>query len=96
MAGLSASYPTLTGHHVTLFASGGSATNATLVPVSLYCLRFRSSVNDPASRIIEIEEALKRAGKFDVIHFIKLHSFPSAGRFRTPTRNNDARPYGSP
>jgi hypothetical protein len=40
------------GHHVSLFSSGGSATNATLVPVSPCCLRSDSSVNDPASRII--------------------------------------------
>ena len=49
------------GQDVTLFASGGSATAAKLVPISERSVRSDPDVKDPLTRtIVEIEEVLKR------------------------------------
>ncbi|MBV8808747.1 MAG: glycosyltransferase, partial [Acidobacteriaceae bacterium] len=75
------------GHDVTLFASGGSTTKAKLVPVSERSLRSDPDVKDPLSRsILEIEELLKRAEHFDLLHFHDgyLH-FPLSRRLQIPT-----------
>jgi len=75
------------GHDVTLFASSGSKTTAKLVPVSAQALRFDPSVRDPVSRmVVEIEEVLKRAKDFDLVHFHDgyLH-FSLARRLKIPT-----------
>jgi glycosyltransferase involved in cell wall biosynthesis len=75
------------GHEVTLFASGGSTTKAKLVPVSERSLRSDPNVKDPFSRsVVELEEVLKRAENFDVVHFHDgyLH-FPFSRRLRIST-----------
>lgn len=74
------------GHEVTLFASGGSKTNAKLVPISERPLRSDATVNDPLSKaIIEIEEVLKRSEDFDIIHFHDSYvHFPVARHLRIP------------
>jgi glycosyltransferase involved in cell wall biosynthesis len=75
------------GHDVTLFASGGSVTGAKFVPVSDRSLRSDPTVNDSATRIVvELEEVVKRAAEFDLVHFHDgyLH-FPLARRLQIPT-----------
>ena len=75
------------GQDVTLFASGGSVTAAKLVPITERSLRSDTTVTDPMTRnLVEIEEVLKRAEDFDVVHFHDgyLH-FPLARRLQTPT-----------
>jgi glycosyltransferase involved in cell wall biosynthesis len=75
------------GQDVTLFASGGSITEAKLVPVSERSLRSDPDVTEPLSRtILEIEEVLKRTEDFDLVHFHDgyLH-FPLSRRFEIPT-----------
>jgi glycosyltransferase involved in cell wall biosynthesis len=56
------------GHHVTLFAAGGSVTSAELhatAPAPLWEL----NVNEPlAYRALQIEEVIERSGEFDLIH----------------------------
>ena len=74
-------------HDVTLFASGGSVTKARLVPVTNQSLRSDPDVTDPlAKSILEIEEVLKRAEDFDLVHFHDgyLH-FPLSRRLQVPT-----------
>jgi len=75
------------GHDVTLFASGGSVTSAKLVEISDCSVRSDPHVNDPLARsIVELEEVLKRAENFDLVHFHDgyLH-FPLARRLEIPT-----------
>jgi glycosyltransferase involved in cell wall biosynthesis len=75
------------GQDVTLFASGGSITEAKLVSVSERSLRSDPTVKDPLSKsILEIEEVLKRTEDFDLIHFHDgyLH-FPLSRRLEIPT-----------
>jgi glycosyltransferase involved in cell wall biosynthesis len=74
------------GHDVTLFASGGSETSATLVPVSEQSLRSDPSVKDPTTRsIVEIEEVLKRREDFDIVHFHDGYvHFPLARHLQIP------------
>jgi len=75
------------GLDVTLFASGGSTTKAKLVSIAERSLRSDPDVKDPLSRsIVEIEEVLKRAEDFDLIHFHDgyLH-FPLSRRLQIPT-----------
>lgn len=58
------------GHHVTLFASGDSQTNAELVPCSTRALRLDpNSVDKLASHVLMLEKVYSRASDFDVIHF---------------------------
>ncbi|HBG46703.1 MAG TPA: glycosyl transferase [Deltaproteobacteria bacterium] len=57
------------GHEVALFASGDSRTTAELVPCSELALRLDERQLDPVSlHLIMMEEVLKRAGEFDIIH----------------------------
>ena len=57
------------GHHVTLFASGDSATRATLVPVWPRALRLGRPRADPvAAQAALLECVAERATDFDVIH----------------------------
>jgi glycosyltransferase involved in cell wall biosynthesis len=75
------------GQDVTLFASGGSTTEAKFVPVSERSLRSDPEITDPLSRsILEIEEVLKRTEDFDLVHFHDgyLH-FPLSRRLQIPT-----------
>jgi len=58
------------GHEVTLFASGDSITNAKLIAPVNEGLRLKKDCIDPlAYHIIEMQEVIKRAKKFDVLHF---------------------------
>ena len=58
------------GHDVTLFASGDSLTNATLVPCSKQALRLDPSVMDMVPyHIMMIDEVRRRMRDFDVLHF---------------------------
>ncbi|HEX3821375.1 MAG TPA: glycosyltransferase family 4 protein [Candidatus Sulfotelmatobacter sp.] len=58
------------GHDVTLFASGDSVTNATLVPICEKALRLDSTCVDPlAHHVLMIEDVFSRAADFDLIHF---------------------------
>ena len=58
------------GHHVTLFASGDSVTRAELVPCAPRGLRFDQGCLDPiAPHVLMIEEVVRRAADFDLVHF---------------------------
>ena len=58
------------GHHVVLFASGDSATSATLVPICERALRFDQSLQDwPAVNKRMVELVYSRRHEFDVLHF---------------------------
>lgn len=57
------------GHEVVLFASGDSRTSAELVSCSEMALRLDKRRLDPVSlHLIMMEEVLKRADEFDIIH----------------------------
>lgn len=57
------------GHDVTLFASGDSVTSARLVPGATSGLRL-SGINDHlASMFAMLDQVLRRADQFDVLHF---------------------------
>jgi glycosyltransferase involved in cell wall biosynthesis len=57
------------GHEVTLFASGDSATKATLSPVWPRALRLDPDVEDHfAPMFMQLEAVARRAHEFDVIH----------------------------
>jgi glycosyltransferase involved in cell wall biosynthesis len=58
------------GHQVTLFAAGDSITAAELVPVWPCALRLHGALQDPSvPEVLLIENILKRAREFDIIHF---------------------------
>ena len=58
------------GHDVTLFASGDSLTQATLVPCAPMALRLDPRVKDPIPhQILMLELVRQRAEEFDVLHF---------------------------
>ena len=58
------------GHDVTLFASGDSLTNASLIPVCSRALRLDSHCVDPLAHHIQlVERVLQEKDEFDVIHF---------------------------
>ncbi|HET7221183.1 MAG TPA: glycosyltransferase family 4 protein [Vicinamibacterales bacterium] len=69
------------GHDVTLFASGDSATAATLVPGSPRALRLSECRDDLTPHVLMLEQVAQRAAEFDVIHFhvAPLH-YPIARR----------------
>jgi len=73
------------GHDVTLFASGDSRTNATLVPLVPRALRLSKSVDPLALHLLLVEEVARRADEFDIIHFhiAPLH-FSIARRLSIP------------
>ncbi|MES1164220.1 MAG: glycosyltransferase family 4 protein [Verrucomicrobiota bacterium] len=74
------------GHEVTLFASGDSRTRARLVPVTPTALRLDDNCRDLiAPHLRLIEEVMRRAHEFDVIHFhVDYLSFPLASRSSVP------------
>lgn len=57
------------GHDVTLFASGDSITEATLVPGAETGLRLSGIKDHLASHLVMLSEVRNRASEFDVIHF---------------------------
>lgn len=58
------------GHDVTLFASGDSITQATLVPCAKRALRLDPSVRDMAPHhVMMVDEVRRRLLDFDVLHF---------------------------
>ena len=58
------------GHDVTLFASGDSRTNATLVPACREAQRLSRGCRDfLAAHLWMVEQVAKRASEFDVLHF---------------------------
>src|ERR1700745_1952580 len=58
------------GHDVTLFASGDSQTRARLVPQGKRSLRSDPNCADTlAPHVVMLEEVLRRADEFDLIHF---------------------------
>ena len=58
------------GHSVTLFASGDSTTDATLVPICPVAQRLNGECRDPtAAHVLMIEQILQRADEFDLLHF---------------------------
>lgn len=58
------------GHNVTLFASGDSKTNATLVANIPEALRLKKNCEDMfAPHIVQLQEVIERADQFDIIHF---------------------------
>jgi len=73
------------GHEVTLFASGDSSTNATLVPACPASLRLSGSPDPLAIHLHMIETVAQRANDFDILHFhiAPLH-FSVARRLGTP------------
>jgi glycosyltransferase involved in cell wall biosynthesis len=66
------------GHHVTLFASGDSVTDARLIPVWPRSLRLHP-VNDPLlPHMMMIDRVCDMAGEFDIVHFhIDYLHFPT-------------------
>jgi len=75
------------GHHVTLFASGDSLTNARLVATCRRALRLDPGCHDPvAQHLIQLERVFRDARQFELIHFHSgyLH-FPLSRRARVPT-----------
>src|SRR5262245_33082976 len=73
------------GHQVTLFASGDSCTNATLVPLCPTALRLSASPDPLAVHLHMIEKVAQHAAEFDVVHFhiAPLH-FSVARRLNVP------------
>jgi glycosyltransferase involved in cell wall biosynthesis len=69
------------GHEVTLFASGDSHSRARLVAAWPTALRLDGACDTLAPHVLELEEVLRRAAEFDVIHFhiSELH-YPVARR----------------
>ena len=57
------------GHDITLFASGDSVTSANLVAGSDRSLRLDGINDHLASLLAMLDQVLKRADEFDVIHF---------------------------
>jgi glycosyltransferase involved in cell wall biosynthesis len=74
------------GHEVTLFASADAETRAALVACAPRALRLGARSLDPtAMHLLEAEEALRRAGEFDLIHNHLDHLFfPFARRCDAP------------
>jgi glycosyltransferase involved in cell wall biosynthesis len=75
------------GHEVTLFASGDSATKATLAPIWPRALRLDSDVKDPfVPMLIQLETVARRAHEFDVIHsHLDYFGYPLLRRIGTPS-----------
>lgn len=73
------------GHDVTLFASGDSVTTAHLEAIVPEALRLKENSNPTIYHILLIEEVLKQASAFDIIHFhIDSLQFPIARRLNVP------------
>jgi glycosyltransferase involved in cell wall biosynthesis len=75
------------GHEVTLFASGDSATKATLSPVWPRSLRLDPEVKDHfAPMFMQLETVARRAHEFDVIHsHLDYFGYPLLRRLATPS-----------
>ena len=75
------------GHDVTLFASGDSATKATLSPIWPRALRLDPEMKDPLVPLfMQLETVARRATEFDVIHcHLDYFSFPLLRRLGTPS-----------
>src|SRR5215510_11968905 len=73
------------GHDVTLFASGDSSTNATLVPTCSEALRLGKSALPLAHHVLMLEQVSQAADDFDVIHFhCDFFHFPLSRRQQVP------------
>jgi glycosyltransferase involved in cell wall biosynthesis len=73
------------GHEVTLFASGDSSTNATLVPICSESLRLGKSALPLAHHVLMLEQVRQAADDFDVIHFhCDFFHFPISRRQQVP------------
>ena len=71
------------GEDVTLFASGDSKTTAKLVPACERSLRLSKAIDTLSLHLVMLEEMLKRAGDFDIVHFhIDYLHFPLSRRSR--------------
>ena len=58
------------GHEVTLFASGDSVTNGTLVPVTPRAIRLSRPRPDPfPAYAAQLDAVARAADQFDVLHF---------------------------
>jgi glycosyltransferase involved in cell wall biosynthesis len=65
------------GHDVTLFAAGGSETNAKLVPSCGSGLRLQGVRDHTASNLVMLDQVRRRADEFDIIHcHIDLLQYP--------------------
>ena len=75
------------GHDVTLFASGDSATKASLSPVWPRALRLDPDVKDPfVPMIMQLEMVARRAHEFDMIHcHLDYIGYPLLRRLGTPS-----------
>ena len=75
------------GHEVTLFASGDSATKATLSPVWPRALRLDPEVRDHfAPMFMQLETVARRAHEFDLIHsHLDYFGYPLLRRLGTPS-----------
>lgn len=74
------------GHEVTLFASGDSATSASLHPVTKSSLRSLGiGAEDYGSHFLLQEQVFQRADEFDIIHsHVEALCYPVARRTKTP------------
>ena len=76
------------GHHVTLFATGGSRTRAKLVPMVAHGLRSTDVTADvaTAAHVRMLGRVFGNAASFDVIHcHVDYWAFPFSHLVRTPT-----------
>ncbi|RUM23893.1 glycosyltransferase family 4 protein [Rhizobium vallis] len=75
------------GHDVTLFASGDSVTEATLVPCSDVALRLNPAIEDHLPHQVLMLEVIRRhAREFDILHFhIDVLHFPLISEFADRT-----------
>src|SRR5437868_9779464 len=74
------------GHEVSLFASGDSKTNATLITDIPEALRLKDSCEDMmAPHVVQLQSVLEMVNEFDVIHFHNdyLH-FPLTNNLKIP------------
>src|SRR5262245_28230250 len=73
------------GHRVTLFASGDSTTRAELIAACPRALRLDSCADELGHHLAMLEQVVRRADEFDLIHFHTgyLH-FPATRRRRIP------------
>ena len=87
------------GQDVTLFASGDSQTSAKLVPGSKTSLRLsKNSVDHLAHHIAMLDDVMRMAPEFDVIHFhIDYMHFPLSRYCALPsvTRSASTSSFGS-
>lgn len=74
------------GHDVTLFASGDSLTEASLIPCSERSLRLDKNCVDPlAHHLVMLSRVFEEAPVFDIIHFhIDYLHFPFSRRLGAP------------